>query len=380
MRIALLSDVYKPLINGVVHHVSLLKKHLTSLGQEVWLIVPGSKDADDDAKRTVHIPGIPIANTGYHVGIPIDSRLNSLLESCDIIHVHHPFVSGFIGLQYAHRHHVPLVFTNHTRYDLYARNYLSLLPNKVSDSALSSFFGFFSQRCSALIAPSQSVADVMRRDWGVQGRIVVIPNGVELERFAHPAPVDVRARLGLPAQAVVGVFVGRMSSEKSVDRLLRVYRAVAHEECASHLLLVGGGPELESYRALADEMGVGGRVHFAGSVPYEQIPGYMDSADFFVTASVSEVHPLTLIEAAAAGLPIVGVKSPGVSDMVQDGVSGLLAEDDDLSFGLRLLRMITAPAESRRAMGESGRARSQEMTAESNARRVLELYGELTAG
>ncbi len=376
MRIALLSDVYKPLINGVVHHVSLLKQHLTELGQEVWLIVPGSKDADDDAKRILHIPGIPIANTGYHVGIPIDSRLNGLLESCDIIHVHHPFVSGFIGLQYAHRYHVPLVFTNHTRYDLYARNYLSLLPHKLSDSALASFFGFFSQRCSALIAPSQGVADVMR-EWGVQGRIVVIPNGVELDRFAHPTPANTRAHLGLPEDAVVGVFVGRMSSEKSVERLLRVYRAVAREEPASRLLLVGGGPELDAYRALAEEIGLNGRVRFTGSVPYEQIPGYMRLADFFVTASVTEVHPLTLIEAAAAGLPIVGVKSPGVSDMVQDGVSGLLAEDDDLSLGLRILRMVTATSESRREMGEAGRTHSRGLTAESSARRVLALYREL---
>jgi 1,2-diacylglycerol 3-alpha-glucosyltransferase len=233
----------------------------------------------------------------------------------------------------------------------------------------------FSQRCAALVAPSQSVAEVMRR-WGVEGRIEVIPNGIELERFQQPTTQIERSALNIPADAVVGVFVGRMSGEKGIERLLRLYQHISQEENRSHLLLVGGGPELDEYRALANELGIQKRVVFTGTVPYKQIPADLKVGDFFVSASVSEVHPLTFIEAAAAGLPSLGIRSPGVVDILVDGVTGLIAEDNDLSFGLRFLRMVEE-ADLRRKMGVTAEESSRKLSAHANARRILQLYRDL---
>jgi 1,2-diacylglycerol 3-alpha-glucosyltransferase len=358
MRIALFSDVYKPVTNGVVHHVSLLKHYLEQFGEQVWLFVPGADEEADEEGNVVRIPGIPIADTGYHLSIALDQRSRDLLQQMDIVHVHHPFVSGSFGLYAAGKFHIPLVFTNHTRYDLYVRQYLPLLPSALSESALAAFFHMFSQRCAALIAPSGSVAEVMRR-WGVEGRIEVIPNGIELEQFRNPITRIERAQLGIPGDAVVGVFVGRMSGEKDVERLIRLYHYISHEEQRSRLLLVGGGPELDDYRALAHELGLQDRVIFTGVVPYEQIPAYLKLGDFFVSASVSEVHPLTFIEAAAAGLPALGIRSPGVVDILEDCVTGLIAD-------------------LRREMGARAAERSEALSAHSNARRILQLYRELT--
>lgn len=375
MRIALMTDVYKPVINGVVHHVSLLKRHLERLGEQVWLFVPGHSEPSDEA-NIIRIPGIPIADTGYHLSITLDHRSRELLHTVDLIHVHHPFLSGSLGLFASNRYNIPLLFTNHTRYDLYVKQYLPLLPSALSDTALQAYFQLFSQRCAALIAPSQGVADVIK-SWGVQGRIEIIPNGIELERFAQPVRAITRQTLGLAEDVVVGLFVGRMSGEKSVDRLLRLYQYVAQESQQSHLLLVGAGPELEEYRQLATQVGLQGRVTITGSVPYQQVPDYLALSDFFVTASVTEVHPFTLIEAAAAGLPTLGIRSPGVSDIIQDGQTGLLAEDNDLSFGLRFLKLIT-DAGLRCRLGRTAREHSQQLSAHANARRILQLYREVT--
>lgn len=373
MRIVLFSDVYKPVVNGVVNHVALLKRYFEQWGEQVWLFVPGQPDVAEGEANVIRLPGIPIADTGYHLSVTLDQRARNILKQADVIHVHHPFLSGSFGLNAARKYDLPLVFTNHTRYDLYVQQYLPLIPEALSDTALQAFFRVFSQRCSAFIAPSQGIADVMREEWGVQGQVSVIPNGVELEDFHSAVPAKSRQALGIPVDALVGVFVGRMSGEKDVDRLLRIFAVLAEEEPRLHLLLIGGGPELAGYRSLARELGVDASVTFSGAIPYNQIPGYLKLADFFVSASVSEVHPLTFIEAAATGLPAVGIDSPGVADMIVDGKTGFVAADSDLSFGLRVLRL-AQDAELRAWMGQAAQAHSRAYAAHTNAREVLNLY------
>lgn len=374
MRIALMSDVYKPVTNGVVTHVALLKKYLESWGEQVWLFVPGQSETIEEP-NIIRIPGIPIADTGYYLSVSLDLRSREILQMMDIIHVHHPFISGSFGLFASNRYNIPLVFTSHTRYDLYVKQYLPLLPSAISETALQAYFSLFSQRCAALIAPSRSAAEVMK-GWGVQGRIEVIPNGIELERFGHYTNRVTRRQLGIPENAVVAVYVGRMSGEKSIDRLITVYNFLAHEENQSHLLLIGNGPELDDYRRLVANFGLQKRVTFTGNVPNHLLPEYLAISDFFVSASVSEVHPITLIEAAAAELPALGIRSPGVSDIIQNEETGLIAEDNDLSFGLRFLKLVRE-AECRQKLGKAAREFSKQLSAHANARKVLQLYQEL---
>jgi glycosyltransferase involved in cell wall biosynthesis len=372
MRIALFSDVYKPVINGVVNHVALLKKHFELLGEQVWLFVPGTPAVENDEKNVIRIPGIPIADTGYHLSVAVDQRSRDLLKQMDVIHVHHPFLSGTFGLSFSRRYNLPLIFTNHTRYDLYVQQYLPRLPDAISDTALQAFFQIFSQRCMAMIAPSESMAAVMR-EWGIQSQIVVIPNGVELEQFTNPEGKICRADLQIKEDAVVAIFIGRMSGEKSVDRLLTIFATLFVEEPRLHLLIVGGGPYEEEYRRLAHRLQIDDQVTFTGKVAYTSVADYLALADFFVSASVTEVHPLTFIEAAATGLPAVGIASPGVQEIILNGETGYTAADNDLSFGLRVLRM-AQDEERRRQMGQAALAHSSHFAAHINARRTLNLY------
>lgn len=375
MRIALFSDIYKPHINGVVNHVGLLKEHFDRWGEQVYLFVPEQDKKTVDEDNVIRLPSIPIADTGYHLTVRVDSRCRDILKRMDVIHVHHPFISGSFGLNFSRRYDIPLVFTSHTRYDLYVQQHLPLVPDTLSDTALHAFFQRFSQRCSAIIAPSQSAAAVMQT-WGIQGRVAVIPNGVELGQFQRPVQEANRSELRIPDDAVVGVYVGRISQEKAVDRLLGVFAALRDEIPKLHLLLVGGGPSLDECRRLARDIGMAERVTFTGPISYERIGGVLGAADFFVSASVSEVHPLTFIEAAAAGLPSIGIDSPGVADMIIDDKTGFLTENNDLSFGLRIMKM-AQDSELRREMGCEARNYSQRFSAHHNAREVLALYQSL---
>lgn len=375
MRIGLLTDIYKPSANGVVHHVAMLKRCLEARGESVWLFVPSSGDYADDEPNVIRIPGIPVADTGYHVSLVLNQRTHKLLRQMHVLHVHQPFISGSYGLSIAKRYNIPLVFTNHSRIDLYMRQYLKMLPSAVSEVALQTYFHSFSQGCSALVAPSEGVAEVMRQ-WRAQGKVVVIPNGIEVERFAGPVQPVSRAELDLPREAVVALYVGRLSPEKSVDRLLRLFRYVVEENPSLYLVLVGGGPERDALEALAHSLGLSPRVRFIGGVDYARIPNYMAAGDFFVSASLSEVHPLTFIEAGAAGLPALGFRSPGVADIIADGETGLIADDNDLSFGLRFVRL-AQDADLRARLGCQAQAAARRLSVENNARRLLELYQEL---
>jgi glycosyltransferase involved in cell wall biosynthesis len=126
------------------------------------------------------------------------------------------------------------------------------------------------------------------------------------------------------AEDVLLVYGGRVASEKNLPLLLRAYAAIAHELSNVRLLIVGGGPKtiLAHLKTLAADLGVGNRVRFTGSVPYEAVAAHLLMCDAFATPSVSEVHPLSVIEGMACGLPVVGIDSPGVGDMVEDGKTG----------------------------------------------------------
>ncbi|MCC6456747.1 MAG: glycosyltransferase [Caldilineaceae bacterium] len=376
MRIALLTDIYKPSTNGIVHHVALLKQCLEAWGETVWLFVPSSDGFEDEEANVIRIPGIPLADSGYHLSLTLPRRARELLRKMNVLHVHHPFVSGSFGLYAANRYQIPMVFTNHTRYDLYVKHYLKLLPDTISDAALQTYFHSFSQGCDALVAPSEGMAEMMQ-SWGTGSKIVVIPNGVQTERFTSPPRRVTRAELGLPDHAVIALYVGRMSAEKNIDRLLRLFRYVADEHETVYLVLVGDGPDLDDLRRLVHELGISARVRFTGGVSYATMPEYMGAGDFFVSASQSEVHPLTFIEAAAAHLPALGIRSPGVADIIKDGETGLLAENNDLSFGLRFLHL-AQDAELRHRLGQQAGDYARTLSVENNARRLLELYRDLS--
>jgi glycosyltransferase involved in cell wall biosynthesis len=149
--------------------------------------------------------------------------------------------------------------------------------------------------------------------------IEVVPNGVDLSPYSNETvPID-RAEFGFNESDIVLVYTGRLGPEKNLPFLLRAFAGIAKSYEDVGLLIVGDGPEYDNLVDRVQHMGITDRVHFTGQVPYDDLPRYLATADAFVTASVSEVHPLSVIEAQAAGLPVLGIQSPGVSDIVKEG-------------------------------------------------------------
>ena len=375
MRIGMMVDMYKPHISGVTHYVSLNKRALEAAGNEVEVFTFGEDSADDEPG--VHrSPGMPVAESGFYLGFRYRRAARLRLQQMDLVHVHHPFLSGGLALRYCRHLGIPIVFTNHTRYDLYAQVYLPMIPDPLSRTFLQGYLPGFCRAVDLVIAPSEGLRGVLR-DLGVDGPVEVVPNGVELGPFQRPTPAP-RDSLGLGADDLALIYVGRLGLEKNVAFLLRTFAGVRRAAPRARLVLVGGGPEAENLRGLAQDLGLADSVHFTGAVPYQDVPGLLAACDAFVTASVSEVHPLSVIEAMAAGLPVVGIEGPGVGDTVNDGVDGFLSPYDAAAFSAQLTRLVLDDG-LRQRMGRAASETAKEYDIGRTSARVEEHYRELLA-
>lgn len=370
MKIGMVTACYKPVINGVTRMVTLYKAELEALGHEVTVFTLGEPDPAGEDANVVRSPAMPLGKTGYYFTFGYNREAREKLREMEIIHCHHLFMA----VEMAHRYgRCPIVYTNHTRYDLYTGAYIPL-PQPAADAIMRQIWPDFTDYCDVVITPSASIREVMR-DFGVRQPIRVISNGIDLQPFAQPRAPRSRASLGVPGDAVLAVYAGRLAAEKNLPQLLEQFALAREIVPALHLLLVGGGPAADELQQQAQRLGVADAVHFAGSIPYAEVGNFLAAGDLFVTASVTEVHPLSVIEAMAAGLPVAAVSSPGIVDTVEPGRTGYLS-----SRPAGLSAAIVALAgndEQRRQMGVAARAASGCYDIKKTVAETVALYEEL---
>ncbi len=332
-------DSYKPYVSGITNYVELNKRYLELAGHEVFVFTFGDAENQVNEPRVVYSKGVPLSDSGFYLSLRYSSAARKLLQSMDIAHAHHPFLSGRLALRYCRPSQIPIVFTNHTRYDLYALAYLPMMPEEISQGLLQAYMPSFCEAVDLVIAPSAGMEKVLRQ-LNVSGHVAVIPNGVDLKNF-HTAQPFSRAELGYTADDILLVYAGRLAPEKNLPFLLESFAGVAKTIPNVHLLILGSGIQQfeEELKTLAGKLGMTGRVRFIGRIAYDKLPAYLAMGDIFVTASITEVHPLSVIEALAAALPVMGIDSVGVGDTVQDGVMGLLATHDLPAFTAKLTRL-----------------------------------------
>ncbi len=200
MRIGMMADVYKPHVSGITHYISLNKRYLEEAGHEVFIFTFGDLDYADDETGVIRSPGFPLVDTGYTLNFRYSRQAKALLQTMDLVHVHHPFLSGRLALRYCRPLRIPVVFTNHTRYDLYAQAYLPLLPEEISGTFLQTYMPPFCAAVDLVISPSAGMAGVLR-GLGVTSPVEVVPNGVDLERYREVCE-DCRDEFGFTAENV----------------------------------------------------------------------------------------------------------------------------------------------------------------------------------
>lgn len=371
MRIGMVSATYDPaVVNGAVRMVSLYKQYLEELGHEVTIFTLGDEDQTDHKARIYRSQGVRLGNYGYYISMSYSREAQMQLAQMDIVHCHHLIMSVEMAHRYAR---CPIVYTNHTRYDLYTGAYVSL-PQPAADAIMRQIWPEFTDLADVVIAPSESMRRILA-DFGVRTQIRVIENGIELDPFLHPRRPRTKADYDLPETSRLLVYVGRLSSEKGLPGLLEQFALAREMFPDMHLAILGKGPQGEELRRQAGALGIGPYVQFRGVAPYDEVPDWLAPADAFVTASTSEVHPLTVIEAMAAGKPVGAVRSPGISDTVEHGVDGYLADRVE-GLDAVMVALVADPARMR-AMGEAAREASKRFDIQRTVAETVKLYEEL---
>lgn len=371
MRVGMVSATYDPsVVNGAVRMVTLYKEHLESMGHEVTIFTLGEEEDSDKEARIIRSPGLRLGDYGYYLSMGYTREAQALLGQMDIVHCHHLLMSVEMAHRYAN---CPIVYTNHTRYDLYTGTYIPL-PQPAADAIMRQVWPEFTDLADVVIAPSESVRQVMI-EFGVRARTVVIENGIVLEPFLHPRHPRTKADFDLPESAQLLIYVGRLANEKHLAALLKQFAVARQLLPQLHLAILGKGPQEAELRHLAEELHVEDVVQFCGVVPYDEIPDWLAAADAFVTASTSEVHPLTVIEAMAAGKPIAAVHSPGISDSVETGVTGFLTHSPD-GLDAAIVALLSDPARTR-AMGKAARQASLRYDIHRTVNETIKLYEDL---
>lgn len=373
MRIGFALDSYKTHMSGVTVYVMNHKAELERRGHEVFVFTFGKRIPGDEEDHVIRSPGFLIYRN-YYGGFWYTRAAQELLRTMDVVHIQHPFLSGQLIMRCCKTNGIPLVYTNHTRYDLYMRYYTPWMPEALGISLLKNYLEGYCRQMDLVICPSDGARRVLQQRLGVCADVEVIPNGVDIEQFLNAKASLRREDFGLSQDDFILVNVGRLSAEKNLAFLLEAFARISPSFPNAYLLLVGEGPAKSGLQKAAARFGIREKVRFLGSIPHAQLPPYYQIADLFVTSSLTEVHPLTLIEAMASGLPVLGIDAPGVSEIVENGSSGWVVNNDLDAYAAALAQAISSSAGVCKEMGLAARRCSEKYDIAKTAGILLSRY------
>jgi glycosyltransferase involved in cell wall biosynthesis len=205
--------------------------------------------------------------------------------------------------------------------------------------AIDRLLGTFMQQCHHIIVPSESIKRMLGELYGVTEQVTVLPTGLDLTPYQAADGTAVRQKQGWGEQKVL-ISAGRLAKEKSWDVLIEAAAEVMGEVENVRLVILGEGDERRNLEKLAKKLGVADKVDLPGVVAFEEVPGYLAAADLFCFASVSETQGLVTMEAMSVGLPVVAVAASGTSDVVEDGMDGLLTDSDAHELAQAIIRVL----------------------------------------
>ncbi len=280
---------------------------------------------------------------------------------------------GRLGVRYAKRFNIPLVFTYHTLYDQYV-HYVPF-ARSISKKLMQKLGKDFCNQCDLVIAPTGIVENYIKKA-GVNTTVINIPTGIDIEEFKDTDSDWLKKHLNLDQKQKILLHVGRMGKEKNVPFLLKSFKEILKIEPEVRLVIVGGGPEEKYLQNLAGSLEIKDYVYFTGILPRRQVIDAYAGADIFVFASLTETQGLVLCEAKAAGLPVVAINAFGASEMVDNHVDGFLTKYCLEKFTEKIL-LLVQDDDLRKEMSKSARINANKMSSYTQTNKLIETYERL---
>tara|TARA_R110002110_G_scaffold108904_2_gene271782 strand:- start:10957 stop:12246 length:1290 start_codon:yes stop_codon:yes gene_type:complete len=380
VNIALFTNTFTPHVGGVARSVEAFTEEYRRRGHQVLVVAPEFHDTPEHETGVIRIPAIQNFNTSdFSVALPVPMILSGRLDSFqpDIIHSQHPFLLGTTALRIARQRGLPLVFTHHTLYEQYT-HYVPgdspVLRRFVIELATQ-----YANLCDQVFAPSESVRELLV-ERGVTAPVLVVPTGVQPERFSHGDGSRFRRHNGIPDDAFVVGHLGRLAPEKNLEFLARSVAAYLQSTPDAHFLVVGTGPSEKAIREIFTAAAVDDRLLLHGVLQHEQLADALAAMDVFAFASMSETQGMVLTEAMAAGLPVVALDASGVREVVADGSNGrLLMAADETEFTAALAWVASLPEPERAALSRAALETADAWSMPRSADTALACYERLLA-
>lgn len=372
MRIGLFTDTYIPNVDGVVTVLKLMKRELNRMGHEVFVFCPSHPRAPEGETDVFRFPSVEfVFYHGYRIAIPYSRSAFKIIPTLDIIHSQSPGPTGLLALYAQERYHIPHVNTYHDLYIDY-RRYLPRLirPTRGTIKRMSRIL---CNRCNAIIAPS----DQMKRElesYGITRPIYAVPFGVDEEEFSGEVSWDVRSALNYPAEDLL-LYAGRIGREKNLDFLVRAFGHLQMARPNARLIIAGNGPYRPDLEEFAASLKVNQYIKFTGFLERSNLIDLYKQANLFVFASKTDTQGIVLEEAMMAGTPAVAVNKMGPVDIIKNGETGFLVNENADEFAGACLKILEDHA-LRQKMGDAAREWARAHSAQASTQRLVEIYNE----
>jgi len=371
MRVAVFTETFLPKLDGIVSVVCLLLDHLTERGVETIVVAPRLGEGTEYYKQTrvITVNGVTLPlYPELRVGPPTYTTYKEVKAfQPDIAHFIHPVMIGIPGMIMAKRLGIPTLASFHLDLARMAQHYNVGFMTPITDVLTRMVFNW----ADYALAPSKAVQSYMT-DIGVRD-VGLWKRGVDPVRFhPHFRSAAMRHQLsdGHPDDVLL-LYVGRLGQEKQVDQL----KALVERVPGTRLAIVGDGPE----RASLEAHFAGTRTKFMGYMQGEPLSQAYASADVFVFPSALETFGLVVVEAMAAGLPVVATRVGGIPDVVAEGVTGYTFNVGDIDAMTNAVRQMVESPQRLRYMGQAAREFASTQTWPAMMDEVITHYERLIA-
>ncbi|MBT0666763.1 glycosyltransferase family 1 protein [Novosphingobium profundi] len=352
LRIALFSGNYNYVRDGANQALNRLVEYLLRQGAQVRVYAPVVKEPAFPATGDlVGVGALPIPGRAeYRIPLSIAGKARRDLKAFvpNIVHVSSPDPVGHKAVTWARRREVPVLASVHTRFETYLRYYNMAWGEPVVEAILRRFY----RRCDALVAPSESMAQLLREQ-RMNYDVTIWSRGVDREIF-HSGRRDLawRRSLGIADDEVVIGFLGRLVMEKGLDVYADTLDDLRRRGASFKVIVIGEGPAREWFESRLPD-GV-----FVGFQQGQDLGRAVASMDILFNPSVTETFGNVTLEVMACGLPVVAAAATGSQSLVADGVSGRLVPPGAVRQFADAIRAYIENPDLRAAHGRAGEERA----------------------
>lgn len=364
MKIAMLTNNYKPFVGGVPISVERLAKELRKQGHKVTVFAPDygfdpryGQVEEDDVIR-FQVTRQKMENGMVYPKLVSREIWKGFKEhEFDCIHVHQPMFVGTQALYLGRKYQIPVIYTYHTRYEDYL-HYIPFFREEqagmwrkkliwfAKETVIPGYMKWFTNKCDLIFAPTPGMQNRIREN-GTEVSMAVLPTGLDDSFYIEDEEKTKTIRrqyLGEEKNGHLFCSVSRLEEEKNPIFLLNGIRCLKEKLPFSfRVLLLGEGSMRKELEVLAEQMGLSDTVVFLGNISNEDVKQYLYASELFLFASKSETQGIVLEEAMAAGNPIVAVRASGVEDVVKNGINGYMTEEDVEIWSDKAAELIQSP-------------------------------------